>query len=595
MVPLTYREVWACDFEFNGADGERPRPVCMVAREARSGKEIRLWRDDLVKLRAAPFATGPNALFIAYFASAELGCFLALGWPPPVNVVDLFAEHRVVTNGKALIYGNSLLGALALRGIASIAGAQKDAMRTLVLRRDTWSNSEAADIVAYCASDTAVTTRLLDRMAPSIDWPRALLRGRYMLAVARMEWVGIPVDVSVLQQLREHWEALKIELIEAVDSRFGVYQGTVFKADLFAAWLIRSGIPWPRHPSGVLKLDSDTFKDQARAHPTVNALHELRSTTARLRLTGSVGGDGRNRCLLSPFASVTGRNQPSNTKFLFGPAVWMRGLIQPPPGYGLAYIDFSAQEIAIAASLSGDARMAEDYATGDPHMGFAKAAGLAPPDATKASHPLIRARCKTTCLGVNYGMEANGLSARLGITPAEGHELLRLHRQTYRRFWQWSEDTVSSAMLSGRMTATFGWQAQVSADRTPRSLMNWPMQSNGAEMLRLACIAATEAGIEVCAPVHDAILIAAPLERLEADVVTVRSQMAMAGAAVTGGLPVRTDAELVRWPDRFMDERGRSMWQQVMSLLANLHRSEHPPASICNTTCIDLSTRSLFL
>jgi hypothetical protein len=114
MVPLTYREVWACDFEFNGADGERPRPVCMVAREARSGKEIRLWRDDLVKLRAAPFDTGPNALFIAYFASAELGCFLALGWPPPVNVVDLFAEHRVATNGQALVYGNSLLGALAL-------------------------------------------------------------------------------------------------------------------------------------------------------------------------------------------------------------------------------------------------------------------------------------------------------------------------------------------------------------------------------------------------------------------------------------------------------------------------------------------------
>jgi DNA polymerase I-like protein with 3'-5' exonuclease and polymerase domains len=256
----------------------------------------------------------------------------------------------------------------------------------------------------------------------------------------------------------------------------------------------------------------------------------------------------------------------------------MRGLIRPPPGYGVAYLDFSAQEIAIAAALSGDARMAEDYATGDPHLGFAKAARLAPPDATKASHPRLRARCKTVCLGVNYGMEAHGLAARLGITPAEAHELLRLHRQTYRRFWQWSEDTVSSALLLGRMGATFGWQVQLGAGSNARSLMNWPMQSNGAEMLRIACIAATEAGIEVCAPVHDAILIAAPLDRLEGDVAMARSLMGRAGVAVTGGLLVRTDAELVRWPDRYMDERGGGMWNRVMELLPNLHASVHAPA-----------------
>ena len=96
------------------------------------------------------------------------------------------------------------------------------------------------------------------------------------------------------------------------------------------------------------------------------------------------------------------------------------------------------------------------------------------------------------------------------------------------------------------------------------------MQSNGAEMLRIACIAATEAGIEVCAPVHDAMLIAAPLDRLEDDVATVRSLMGRAGAAVTGGLAVRTDAELVRWPDRYMDERGAVMWRRVTGLLEEL-------------------------
>jgi hypothetical protein len=62
MTPNVFRAVWAVDFEFNGPEGERPRPVCMVARECTTGREIRLWRDDLVKWRRAPFDTGPDAL-----------------------------------------------------------------------------------------------------------------------------------------------------------------------------------------------------------------------------------------------------------------------------------------------------------------------------------------------------------------------------------------------------------------------------------------------------------------------------------------------------------------------------------------------------
>ena len=41
------------------------------------------------------------------------------------------------------------------------------------------------------------------------------------------------------------------------------------------------------------------------------------------------------------------------------------------------------------------------------------------------------------------------------------------------------------------------------------------MQANGSEMLRIVCILMMEAGIRVCAPVHDAVLIEAPLEELD--------------------------------------------------------------------------------
>src|SRR5258707_14438989 len=99
-----------------------------------------------------------------------------------------------------------------------------------------------------------------------------------------------------------------------------------------------------------------------------------------------VGADGRNRCLLSPFRSRTGRNQPSNTRFIFGPGSWMRGLIVPEPGWGVAYLDWEQQEFGIAAYLSGDPNMIAAYESGDPYLAFAKMAGAVPEWATKESH-----------------------------------------------------------------------------------------------------------------------------------------------------------------------------------------------------------------
>ncbi len=587
MSLSAFREIWVCDTEFNGPVGEQRRPVCLVAREGRTGREVRLWRDELRRLRGAPFDVGQTSLFVAFVASAELGTFLQLGWPLPSNVLDLYAEHRTLTNGLVLPTDNSLLGACALHGIPSITtAARKESMRKLILGQDTWTAAEALAIFDYCGMDVMDTGKLLRKMIARIDMPRALLRGRYMKAVAHMEHTGIPVDLPLLDGLREHWSQLKSQLIRDVDKQFNVYEGTTFKAHQFMALTKQLGIPWPQLASGAPMLDNDTFKEGARAHPSINALHELRSTIGKFRLTGlEVGRDGRNRCMLSPFSSSTGRNQPSNSKFLFGPAVWMRGLMRPPEGYGIAYIDFSAQEIAIVAALSGDERMIADYEFGDSHMGFAIAAGLAPAAATKGTHPHlepVRDRCKVVNLGVLYGMEARGASARLGIALVEADELLRMHRRIYPRFWNWCERTVDTAMNSDHMVATFGWMMRVRAKVEkarpgrksdgvptvrPTTLMNWQAQSNGSEMLRLACIAAVEAGIGLVCPVHDAVVIQAPLDRLDHDVARMQSLMTEAGRIVTGGLPVRTEAAVVRWPDRYMDKRGKEMWQRVIRLL----------------------------
>jgi hypothetical protein len=93
------------------------------------------------------------------------------------------------------------------------------------------------------------------------------------------------------------------------------------------------------------------------------------------------------------------------------------------------------------------------------------------------------------------------------------------------------------------------------------------MQANGAEMLRLACCLATEKGLEVCAPVHDAVLVAAPLNRLDGDIARMQEAMKEASRIVLDGFELGTDVTVIQHPDRYMDERGRAMWDKVMALL----------------------------
>lgn len=583
---LPYREIWAVDFEFHGAPGECPTVVCMVALELRTGCRIRLWQDALYKLSAPPFSIDESALYIAYFASAEFSCHLVLGWPLPAYVFDCFTEFRNLTNGRRHKLGNGLLAALAAYGLDAMAADEKHDMRDLVLSGGPWSGKERRDILKYCESDVVALDKLFPRLlADAVQGPepsqrlgQALLRGRYMKAVAHMEHNGVPTDTGTLVRLRNGWTDIQDKLIADIDKNYGVFDGRTFKRDLFAQWLIQNRIAWPTTETGQLALDSDTFKQMARGNPEVAPLRELRHSLSEMRLNDlAVGSDSRNRTLLSPFGARSGRNTPSNSRFIFGPSAWLRGLIKPAEGCGLAYVDFASQEVAIAAALSGDAALMEAYQSGDVYLSFAKQAGLAPAHATKQTHKKVRDQCKAVVLGVQYGMGPYTLTQRIGQPEIYARRLLETHQRTYPQFWEWAEGAVDKAMLSGVLETVFGWTVYVARRTNPRSLQNFPCQGNGAEMLRLACCMATEAGLKLCAPIHDAVLLEAPLDTLDEDIDKLRAIMGDASRIVLDGFEVRTDVEVVRWPDRYMDERGEVMWDRVMRLLDELEDGNPNP------------------
>jgi DNA polymerase-1 len=573
-----FDEIWCVDTEYSATPGCRPIPICLVAREARSGREVRVWQDELASMAAPPFRIDDRALFVSYAAAAEFSVFHVLGWPAPARVLDLFIEFRATTNGLKTPSGDSLLGALVYHGLPAMDGVEKTAMRDLAIRGGPFTADERYALLDYCAADVYALQRLLPRMLHRIDLPRALLRGRYGWAVAGMEHRGIPIDLPMFEHLRARWKDVRTALVAEVDRQYGVFKGTVFKRDRFAAWLVANDIPWPRLASGQLELDDDTFRSMAKAFPVVAELRELRSALGMMRLFDdlAIGPDRRNRTGIMPFRARTGRNQPSNAKFIFGPSRWLRSLIKPEPGMAIAYIDYGQQEFGIAAALSGDEAMADAYRSGDPYLAFGKQAGAIPPDGTKATHAGERALFKACVLAVQYGMGAESLAYRIGQPVDMAKRLLRLHRETYTTFWAWSEAAVDRAMLLGRLETVFGWPIHVGPSGDParganaRSLANFPCQANGAEMLRLACCMLVEAGIGLCAPIHDAVLIEAPVETIDAEVERARAIMAEASRIVLSGFEIGTDVEIVRHPDRYVDEAGKDFWDTVTRLAGPL-------------------------
>jgi DNA polymerase I-like protein with 3'-5' exonuclease and polymerase domains len=193
-----------------------------------------------------------------------------------------------------------------------------------------------------------------------------------------------------------------------------------------------------------------------------------------------------------------------------------------------------------------------------------------PADGTKTTHAQERERFKVVSLGVLYGLSAEGIARKLNTPPCAARELLEMHQSVFRQYWRWSDAVQDFAMLHGYLQTVFGWCVYAGPNANPRSMRNFPMQANGAEMMRLACCLTTERGIRVCAPVHDALLIEAPEEEIEAAVTMTQEAMREASLLVLPQFPLRTEVKVVRHPARYSDPRGERMWATVMGILADV-------------------------
>jgi hypothetical protein len=371
-------------------------------------------------------------------------------------------------------------------------------------------------------------------------------------------------------------------LVARLGGRYGVFAGTTFKAHLFEKFLIDEGLHnlWPRLESGALSLTDKTFSDMVKLYPALTNLHELRQTLGKLRLIDlTIGPDGRNRLYLAPFRTKTSRNAPSNSRFVYGAAKWIRNLIRAPEGYGIAYDDWIAQEVAVAGALSGDDALWAAAATGDPYIAFGKAIRRLPNDATKDTHADERALFKACVLGVLYAMTAYGLARRAGISESDAEDLLDRFQRLYPRYWSWRDRVADAALLGYPLTTRLGWTLQYAfdsmADASERTAINFPMQANGAEIMRLAAVRGVEAGITLCCPVHDAFLIEALAAEIEDAAATFARIMADASETLLGP-GYRIEADHKTSTTSYYEKRGYELYATLNDELAKLETGKNP-------------------
>jgi hypothetical protein len=586
-----FEQIWCVDFEFISKPGEHPDVLCLCALELRSGQSFKMWENQFGA--APPYRIDDGAAFVCFSAMAECTCHLALGWTLPKNVIDLSPMFRCHINGRVPpAAGKGLVGALSHFGLDSVGEKYKEAMRTRILAGRPYSQEERGRILTYCFSDVINLGPLLEKLLAHVNLDIGLHWGEFAAVSAQMEHNGVPLDMEIVPQLQDKhvWDFIRDALIPKINEQYGVYVlnkdgGWHWNDNLFEACCARFGIDWPRHENGKLDLRAKTFDSMAKAYPQMELLRQLRHTRNKMRrIRLAVGSDGRNRTTLWTHVSKTGRSQPKASRWIFSPAVWLRILIKPEPGRAIAYIDWSGMEFQVAAALSDCKPMLDLYATGSPYIEFAKRFGEAPPEAIKKTHGHIHERYKVGLLGIQYQMQHLTLAQRLGVSALAACEMLNQHNGLFRQYWCWTEDWIARALDTGVMWTPLGWECRTGiTEFNARSIGNWPTQAAGADILRIAVVWAHRHGIKLLGSVHDAILIEAPIDRIEADVALMQEIMRRASRIVLGtGKELRTSADIYCYPKSYFDQRGEKIWNEVMALLEQYHGQQESDDAAAN-------------
>jgi len=601
-----FGRVLSVDAEFlSDSSGTIPRRIlCLVFKDIFNDDVYRYWVDGQSNI--PHFFDYEDTLFVSFNAVAEHGVFQQLLHGKPKYMWDCFVENKCLYLPFLAKNKTGLIDTCARYNIETISKAQKDHELDRILRRNEFKNlsfeyakEEQKKILDYCQSDVEETAKLFisqcvdiqnkNQLKTEDDFKRALFeitfRGYSQANFAQIERNGFTVDTGLVNEFNNYWPLVKNTVIERHNKELDVFEGITLRKSKFDKLVLRCGLGsrWPRLRSGNFTTNNDVVKRFEEDHPLIKKFRQLNKLLNTTKLGFySPSEDGRVRANLNGFGSITSRCQPSNAKFPLGASKWTRNFIKPSWGNELWYLDYTAQEPAIAGYLSQDPELLSAYRTPDIYITTAQKIGMiTDPNATKETHKIERGIVKDLFLAQNYGMGVKELSKRLGCSLLKARGYLNKFHRLFKVYNNKRDAWIDGSAITGHLRSPLGWQRWILGNKKwkdgkrvsiKNQLKNFIIQTTGADILRKAIQKLHDNNIKIMATLHDAVLIEIP--RGETGIKNhAKSLMELASKEIVGGT-IRVDEEpiLTNWKQ---EKKHQVLFDEIFSEIKNYKKS-HP-------------------
>jgi DNA polymerase-1 len=369
--------------------------------------------------------------------------------------------------------------------------------------------------------------------------------------LAKMEVAGIGVDRAELQGIADSLKTSAAELQGTVQELAGHEFNVNSTQQLRVVLYDELGLTPGKKTKTGFSTDAQTLESLREAHAIIPALlayrevEKLRSTYGE-SLLAEVAEDGRIHSSFRQTLARTGRissdrpnlhNIPVRTEM----GKQFRQAFVPAPGCTFLVADYDQVELRVIAHLSEDAGLIEAMTSGsDVHRVVAAGVYRVPED--EVTHTQ-REFSKMVSYGLAYGMEAYGLSQRLGVPVEEAAAIMESYFGAFPSVKAYMDNTVAQARVRGATRTQFGrirplpdldasnYRVRQAAER---QAMNAGIQGLAADIFKIALVdldralEAKQLASRLVLQVHDEVIVEmAPGEEAEVSRLT---ESALTGA-----------------------------------------------------------------
>lgn len=561
-----------------------PVCACLVFEDGRE------WRISDGWSRLQEVFDDPHYTFVVHGCHAEALFCARVGLSFPKKFYDtqlmgLLVLHALTFHLAGGVYKSARLSDLAIRYAVPLPWAdEKERVRESIMQGTYLVDYGLERVFDYCSGDARCCLQLFGPLRADLIGRCGLhaekhlleLYQPYALIMAQAARKGLRFDLQAWDRLLTFSPRYRAQLL-GVMGEFGYrHDGRGIGDRAFERMIRTIGMErtWPRTPGGLLSTKSDDLKALRHQHVAIDAVHRLTKFDNFMAqdLGGRVDRDGRLRCRILPLAQHTGRNSTSSPNLMGIPGE-MRPLILPDEGCKFVHFDFSQHEPGVAAFLSDDQALLQDFANGDVYANLGLRMGLIRPEMSESERRSIRnGLLKPLMLAIIYCKSAASIARDVPCSYHDASIYLRNFRDTYAGLFSWLRSYVAVGMERGWAENRIGFRAAFDVvdvnqrSHIARSCQNFPIQSSAAACFLLTGTYLAEAGADIRLPLHDAYLV-----NVRADPVSIReSQVKIDMATRTAikqlfpGLSVKREIEVL---DRFAKDGRQNSFETWISAL----------------------------